>query len=64
MSMQSAATPRSVSKVKVKSIPVPPRKRKTPINIEHEDDEWLPPSAAVTPTRVASEFFENDYDVM
>jgi hypothetical protein len=40
------------------------RKRRPRPAIEHEDDDWMPRPAAITPARVASEFFENDYDVM
>ena len=48
----------------VKPSPAPPRKRKAPVNLEHEDDDWIPKSGARLPTRTATEFFDNDYDLM
>jgi len=62
MSINPVAAPPPASRVKVS--PPPPRKRKTRVNLEHEDDDWIPQAHAPLPTRAATEFFDNDYDLM
>ena len=32
--------------------------------LDVEDDDWTPLATTMTPTRVISEFIENDYDMM
>jgi len=52
-----------VSKLKTVSQTKPQRRQDTQSTVDFEDD-WIPLSAAMTPKRVISEFFESDYDVM
>ena len=40
------------------------RQRKREVTLDQEDDDWAPKLTTLTPKRVISEFFENDYDVM
>jgi hypothetical protein len=42
----------------------PPRTRKPRTVVDAEDDDWVPSAPTMTPTRVISEFIENDYDMM
>jgi hypothetical protein len=62
MSINPVASQLPLSQVKVS--PTPPRKRKTRITVEHEDDDWIPTPTTRLPTRTATEFFDNDYDLM
>jgi hypothetical protein len=59
-----ASPPLPLPTSQVKASPTPPRKRKARIAIEHEDDDWIPLVSTRLPTRTATEFFDNDYDLM
>jgi|KBSSwiStaDraftv2_1062776.scaffolds.fasta_scaffold639274_2 hypothetical protein len=41
-----------------------PQRRFDTANATDDEDDWMPLAASMTPTRVISEFFESDYDVM
>ena len=66
MRTQPIAAPRASSRAGKKQDahnPTPQRKPKSRTAIDYEDD-WMPIAATMTPTRVISEFIENDYDMM
>lgn len=39
------------------------KRRATRTLLDHEDEEWLPPSAMLSTAHVIREFFDNDYDI-
>jgi hypothetical protein len=59
----AARASRRASKVK-DAVQFKPQRKPNAQNALHEEDEWMPIAAAMTPTRVIREFFESDYDMM
>jgi hypothetical protein len=65
MTVKKQFAPRAsnrASKAKIATSTKPSRRSEAQTSVD--EDDWMPLSAAMTPKRVISEFFESDYDVM